>query len=103
MGSEMASVAPPTTEVLMVEAEAVRQMRDLASKGWGAKRIARELGVAGAIVVVKWNDGRRVRSTRRSPRSHNTHGLPVRRLIARDARSGLAVTRAGLALTLRRG
>jgi transposase len=46
MGSEMAFVAPPTTEVPMVEAEAVRQMRDLATKGWGAKRIARELGVA---------------------------------------------------------
>jgi transposase len=46
MGSEMASMAPPTAEVLMVEAEAVRQMRDLATKGWGAKRIARELGVA---------------------------------------------------------
>ncbi|ACG72558.1 Integrase catalytic region [Anaeromyxobacter sp. K] len=46
MGSEMAFMAPPTTEVPMVEAEAVRQMRDLAAKGWGAKRIARELGVA---------------------------------------------------------
>jgi transposase len=46
MGSEVAAVAPQSVEVLMVEAEAVRQMRDLASKGWGAKRIARELGVA---------------------------------------------------------
>jgi transposase len=46
MGSEVAAVAPQTVEVPMVEAEAVRQMRDLASKGWGAKRIARELGVA---------------------------------------------------------
>jgi transposase len=46
MGSEVATVAPQTVEVPMVEAEAVRQMRDLASKGWGAKRIARELGVA---------------------------------------------------------
>jgi transposase len=39
-------VAPQTLEVPMVEAEAVRQMRDLATKGWGAKRIARELGLA---------------------------------------------------------
>ena len=46
MGSEVAAVAPQTLEVPMVEAEAVRQMRDLASKGWGAKRIARELGLA---------------------------------------------------------
>ncbi len=46
MGSEATAVAPQTLEVPMVEAEAVRQMRDLASKGWGAKRIARELGLA---------------------------------------------------------
>ncbi len=46
MVSEVAAVAPQTMEVPMVEAEAVRQMRDLAAKGWGAKRIARELGLA---------------------------------------------------------
>ena len=46
MGSEATTVAPQMLEVPMVEAEAVRQMRDLASKGWGAKRIARELGLA---------------------------------------------------------
>jgi predicted transcriptional regulator len=33
-------------EVPMVEAEAVREMRELAGQGWGAKRIARELGLA---------------------------------------------------------
>lgn len=44
MGSDVMALAP--VEVPMVEAEAVRQMRDLASKGWGAKRIARELGLA---------------------------------------------------------
>jgi transposase len=33
-------------EVPMVEAEAVREMRELAGRGWGAKRIARELGLA---------------------------------------------------------
>jgi transposase len=33
-------------EVLMVEAEAVREMREFAARGWGAKRIARELGLA---------------------------------------------------------
>lgn len=46
MVSEVAAVAPQTLEVPMVEAEAVRAMRDLASRGWGAKRIARELGLA---------------------------------------------------------
>jgi transposase len=33
-------------EVPMLEAEAVRKMRALATQGWGAKRIARELGLA---------------------------------------------------------
>jgi transposase len=46
MGSEVVAVAPPIAEVPMVEAEAVRQMRELAARGWGAKRIAAELGVA---------------------------------------------------------
>src|SRR5512142_1390245 len=46
MAREVVVVAPPTAEVPMVEAEAVREMRELAAKGWGAKRIARELGLA---------------------------------------------------------
>src|SRR5574340_1575668 len=46
MVSEAAAVAPQALEVPMVEAEAVREMRELAAKGWGAKRIARELGLA---------------------------------------------------------
>src|SRR5690242_7037549 len=46
MGSEVAAVAPPMAEVPMVEAEAVREMRELAGRGWGAKSIARELGLA---------------------------------------------------------
>jgi hypothetical protein len=39
-------VAPPMAEVPMLEAEAVRKMRGLAAQGWGAKRTARELGLA---------------------------------------------------------
>jgi transposase len=46
MGIEVRAVAPPSGEVPMVEAEAVRQMRDLVARGWGSKRIARELGLA---------------------------------------------------------
>jgi hypothetical protein len=46
MGIEVRGVAPPSGEVPMVEAEAVRQMRDLVARGWGSKRIARELGLA---------------------------------------------------------
>src|SRR3954468_70026 len=38
--------APLRVEVPMVPAEAVRHMGQLAELGWGAKRIARELGVA---------------------------------------------------------
>ena len=39
-------VGPSTGEVPMVEAEAVGQMRELAGKGGGAKRIACEPGLA---------------------------------------------------------
>jgi len=40
-------MAPPQlAEVPMVEAEVVQQMRVLAGLGWGAKRIAAELGIA---------------------------------------------------------
>jgi transposase len=46
MGDEVTAMAPPSAEVPMVEAEAVREMRELAGRGWGAKRIARELGLA---------------------------------------------------------
>lgn len=42
----MEIVAPPTAEVSMVEPEVVRQMRLLHEAGWGAKRIAKEVGVA---------------------------------------------------------
>jgi transposase len=43
---ETRHAALPEAEVLMVEAELVRQMRLLHDVGWGAKRIAQELGVA---------------------------------------------------------
>lgn len=46
MAEQVEGRAPLEAEVPMVEAEAVRQMRALAGRGWGAKRIARELGVA---------------------------------------------------------
>jgi hypothetical protein len=49
MGSEVAAVAPPIAEVPMVEAEAVREMRELSAKGWGAKRIA--------VIAREWTSG----------------------------------------------
>jgi transposase len=39
-------MASPTTEVSMVEAEVVQQVRLLHERGWGSKRIALELGIA---------------------------------------------------------
>ena len=39
-------VAPPMAEVPVVDPEVVRQMRELAAMGWGAKAISAELEVA---------------------------------------------------------
>src|SRR5437870_3408102 len=46
MATETPSVAPPRAEVPMVDAEVVRQIRELHRGGWGAKRFRR--GVGGA-------------------------------------------------------
>src|SRR5207245_751529 len=46
MATETPSVAPPRAEVPMVDAEVVRQIRELHRGGWGAKRSARGLEVA---------------------------------------------------------
>jgi len=46
METEGRFVALPSLEVSMVEPEEVRQMRELSRRGWGVKRIARELQVA---------------------------------------------------------
>ncbi|UJR87352.1 Hypothetical protein I5071_1440 (plasmid) [Sandaracinus amylolyticus] len=66
------TMAPPrkAEEVEMVEPEVVRQMRALSELGWGAKRIAQELGVArntvrrylrgGAAAEVQQRPGARV-------------------------------------------
>jgi transposase len=46
MGETAVVALRATAEEAMVEQEMVRQMRVLAEAGWGAKRIAREVGVA---------------------------------------------------------
>ena len=46
MDRQVRSGAPLPVEVPMVAAEVVRQMSQLAELGWGAKSIARELGVS---------------------------------------------------------
>lgn len=46
MGTREGAVAPSVAEVSMVEPELIRQLRTLHEQGWGARRIARELGMA---------------------------------------------------------
>ena len=46
MGEGVAAVAYGTEGVPMVEPRIVRQIRELASQGWGSRRIAQEFGVA---------------------------------------------------------
>jgi transposase len=74
-------VAPPVAEVAMVEPELVRQIRELAARGWGSKRLARELGVARGTV-------------RRYLRTGTEAGVQVRpgarRLTAEQAAAALA-------------
>jgi len=69
-------VAPPASEVSMVEPEVVRQMRLLHEAGWGAKRIAAEVGVARNTV----------RRYLRSPLA-DVQVRPSRRSLDDDARS----------------
>jgi transposase len=69
-------VAPPASEVSMVEPEVVRQMRLLHEAGWGAKRIAAEVGVARNTV----------RRYLRSPLA-DVQVRPSRRALDTDARS----------------
>ena len=60
-------VTPSAPEVPMVEPELVRRMRGLAAHGWGAKRIARELGISRNTVRRYLREGERtqVRPRRR--------------------------------------
>lgn len=61
-------VAPPSSEVSMVEAEAVRQMRQLTRRGWGVKRVARELGLARNTVRRYLREGEAAEHQRRPSR-----------------------------------
>ena len=45
MTSEVVGMAP-RSEVLVIEPEIVRKVRELEAKGWGSKAISRELGIA---------------------------------------------------------
>ena len=79
----MEIMAPPMAEVSMVEPEVVRQMRLLHEAGWGAKRIASEVGVARNTV----------RRYLRSPHA-DVQVRPSRRSLDDDARRR-AATHAG--------
>jgi transposase len=69
-------MAPPMSEVWMVEPEVVRQIRLLHGAGWGAKRIAAEVGVARNTV----------RRYLRSPLAE-VQLRPGRQVLGADARS----------------
>lgn len=68
MEHEVRVVAPPMAEVPMVEAEVVEKMKLLAGLGWGAKRIARELGIARNTVRRYVRDGASVGKQLHLPR-----------------------------------
>lgn len=72
----METMAPPKPEVWMVEPEVVRQIRLLHEAGWGAKRIASEVGVARNTV----------RRYLRSPHA-DVQVRPSRRSLDEDART----------------
>jgi transposase len=59
------AMAPPFAEARMIEPEAVRQLRQLQAQGWGAKRIARELGIARNTVKRYLRGGAAVEQQRR--------------------------------------
>src|SRR5688572_5970704 len=79
MGTEV--VAPRDAEVSMVEQEVVRQMRLLREKGWGAKRIARELGIA-RNTVRRYLRGGEAAEVQTRPEGRRLDGDDVDRAVA---------------------
>ena len=59
MNSKQEVVAPPTVEVPMIEPDEVRAILELGRRGWGAKRIAAELGFARNTVRMYLRRGER--------------------------------------------
>lgn len=57
-----------SSEVPMIEADLVRQLRELSRRGWGVKRLARELGVARNTVRRYLRGGPEVEPQRRPSR-----------------------------------
>jgi hypothetical protein len=102
MGSEVAAVAPLISEVPMVEAEAVREMRELAARGWGAKRIARGQGGPAARAAT-W-DTTSAGGRREVPGAGNVQAPPVKYRCIPDAAAPidkLNLVDAGVALVTR--
>lgn len=81
MEFERGDLVSPMVEVPVIEGEIVTAIRELASRGWGSKAIARELGVARNTVRryrrVPVKAGRQVRPRRRVAAAivHEAHAL----------------------------
>jgi transposase len=72
---ETKGVAPRSSEVPVIEAKSVQELRDLHARGWGAKRIARELGLARNTVRRYLREGREAEvQTRPSARALDPEG-----------------------------
>jgi transposase len=97
MGNEVTAVAPPSAEVPMVEAEAVRERRELAARGWGAKRIAQELGLA-RNTVRRYLRGGPAAEIQERPRARRLQGASRSEAVALfdGAAEGNAVVVAGM-------
>src|SRR5689334_13368340 len=65
MSGETDKMAPPNAEVLMLAAETVRQIEQLATLGWRAKRISRELGMRRETVRRYLREGEAAKVQRR--------------------------------------
>src|SRR5947209_2698728 len=83
-------VALPPTEVPMIEPETVRLMRELCRRGWGPKRIARELCVARNTVKRYLRGGDAAAITRSVSRPRSSRKWWKRRS-SREVRNGFRV------------
>lgn len=85
------NVAAPEAEVSMVEAELVRRIRGLHEAGWGAKRIAREVGVARNTVRRYLRSATAEVQTRPRARALDDDGRSEAQQLFEDAAQGNAI------------
>ena len=85
MASDVRAVAAPIAGVPMLEAKAVRQMRELAATGWSSTRIAAELGVARNSVPAR-RRGRRGTGASRSESARRRRSCGGRGVVRQRSR-----------------